>query len=316
MRPEDRELALQLHEGLRSFSLHTRPLPGIQTIANREAFVEQLVESIRRIKYITVMKLQNHSALRADPSSELFDPLKAAVLFQRQGQIDEAFWLVLLSIHFGKSTRSGWRFVRDIYGCLGSGAPWSWERTSSHPDHFIQWLAEQYTVLTGDGIARHFGNHRKYETLKPSSRRSTGVVVESYVNWVHPPRTHQMLIQEAEEQVGDDPRAMFDHLYRSMDEVISFGRTAKFDYLTMIGKLGLASIEPGSTYMQGATGPVKGARLLFGGSANAALGRPILDEWLVELESELHVGIQGMQVLEDALCNWQKSPAVFRRFRG
>jgi hypothetical protein len=94
-----------------------------------------------------------------------------------------------------------------------------------------------------------------------------------------------------------------------MDAVASFGRTARFDYLTMVGKLGLAQIEPGSTYMQGSTGPLQGARLLFGEAASAAA----LDAWLVELDGVLDV---GMQVLEDALCNWQKSPEKFIPFRG
>ena len=84
---------------------------------------------------------------------------------------------------------------------------------------------------------------------------------------------------------------------------------ARFDYLTMVGKLGLAPIEPGSTYMQGSTGPFVGARLLFGGRRSAAE----LDAWLVELDARLHV---GMQVLEDAICNWQKSPGTFGPFRG
>ena len=52
-----------------------------------------------------------------------------------------------------------------------------------------------------------------------------------------------------------------------------------------------------------------GARLLFGGN-NSLVS---LNNWLVELGAELNV---GMQVLEDALCNWQKSPDKFRRFRG
>ena len=38
-----------------------------------------------------------------------------------------------------------------------------------------------------------------------------------------------------------------------------------------------------------------------------------LDRWLVELNNELKV---GMQVLEDSLCNWQKSPEKFKPFRG
>ena len=98
-----------------------------------------------------------------------------------------------------------------------------------------------------------------------------------------------------------------------MGDVVSFGRTARFDYLTMIGKLGLAHIEPGSTYMHGATGPFVGAKLLFGEADTANLNRASLDEMLIELEAYLNV---GMQAMEDALCNWQKSPSVFRAFRG
>jgi hypothetical protein len=84
---------------------------------------------------------------------------------------------------------------------------------------------------------------------------------------------------------------------------------ARFDYLTMVGKLELAAILPGSTYLEGSSGPLDGARLLFGRNERAQ----VLDAWLVELGEQLGV---GMQVLEDALCNWQKSPNKFRPFRG
>ena len=134
-----------------------------------------------------------------------------------------------------------------------------------------------------------------------------------YVTWVGPPRTHQQLIQEAHRQVGQNPRETFDYLYNSMDAVKRFGRLAKFDYLTMLGKLGLAPIEPGSAYLNGATGPLRGARLLFVGNANAKNGAKELEARLLDLDLQLGV---GMQVLEDSLCNWQKSPAKFVSFRG
>ncbi len=97
-----------------------------------------------------------------------------------------------------------------------------------------------------------------------------------------------------------------------MGAVISFGRTARFDYLCMLGKLGLAAIEPGSTYMDGATGPFDGAKLLFGNEAKGMTRRE-LDALLIDLGAALNV---GMQVIEDALCNWQKSPGKFKAFRG
>jgi hypothetical protein len=98
-----------------------------------------------------------------------------------------------------------------------------------------------------------------------------------------------------------------------MDEVWRFGRLAKFDYLSMLGKLDLADIEPGSTYLEGATGPAAGARLLFAGDSKADIPLVRLDQLLKEMEAKLAV---GMQALEDALCNWQKQPERFTSFRG
>ena len=160
-----------------------------------------------------------------------------------------------------------------------------------------------------DGVPRGFGNHRKYESLDARSPNGTGEAVETYVRWVAPPRTHLQLFEAILVTVDGDPKKAFDTLYESMNAVARFGRTARFDYLTMVGKLGLARIEPGSTYMQGATGPATGARLLFGSRASAV----ILDGWVRELGA--YTGL-GMQVLEDSLCNWQKSPDEFKRFRG
>jgi hypothetical protein len=306
-------LGQELEAGLVSFGSKRRSLPGITNRARREAFVEQLVESVRRIKYISVICEQNLSSSRANPYSDKFDPIKAAVLRMRNGRTDDAFWLVFLSVHFGKHGHSGWRLARDVYGRLGGEPIWEWAEISAHPKEFRRWLEGQQARLKGDGIPRHFGNHRKYQSLDARTPAGTGAAFETYVEWVDPPRTHEMFFQEAYEQCGQDPRATFDHLYKSMSKVASFGRTARFDYLTMIGKIGLAPVEPGSTYMQGATGPLLGARLLFGGRTGAATDRAKLDGWLVELGT--HLGV-GMQVLEDALCNWQKSPARFKRFRG
>ncbi|MGB7217802.1 MAG: hypothetical protein WBD07_03245 [Vicinamibacterales bacterium] len=312
MRPRDREFVRRLDRGLRAFA-RRHPVPGIRSAAGRKALLEQLVESVRRVRYISAVRTRGISDLRADPSSELFDPLKAAVLHHRAGRIDEAFWLVFLSVHFGKHRRAGWRLARDVYGRLGGASHWNWARTSARPQQFRQWLARNRVALQGDGVARHFGNHRKYQSLDAWSPTGTGAAIESYVRWVALCRSHHTRVQEALEETGRDPRRAFDRLYQSMHAVATFGRTAKFDYLTMIGKLGFAAIEPGSTYLQGATGPLAGARSLFGRSAAAAMTRREIDAWLVQLGADLDV---GMHVVEDALCNWQKSPRRFKPFRG
>jgi len=312
VRPKDQARAQQLNAALQSFHQRKYRLPGIRDRHYRHSLLEQILESIHRIEFVTLIRTRPLSANRADPSSDAFDPLKAGILHEQAGQIDEAFWLVFIFVHFGKNRRTGWRLARDVYGALG-GQPWTWARTSADPAAFRGWLASWQVTLEGrDGIARHFGNHRKYQSLDAASPFGTGAAFVSYIGWVGPTRSHATLMQQTLQQCAGNPRHTFDYLYRSMSAVKSFGRTARFDYLTMIGKLGLAPIEPGSTYMQGATGPVQGARLLFG-DPDGALSLKEFDMRLIQLGGELNV---GMQVLEDALCNWQKSPQKFRPFRG
>jgi hypothetical protein len=309
VRPRDRELGSRLEAGLRHFSETKRALPGIQEPAARQTFVEQLLESIHRVRFVAVLRKRKLSPLRAEPQSNFFDPLKAAILHQREGNNEEAFWLVFLFVHFGRHVRAGWRYAREVYGRINGPGRWDWASTSADPAGFRAWLDDHQSDLKAEGQPRGFGNHRKYESLDAYGPNGTGAAVETYVNWVSPPRTHQQLMNQALQEADANPKSGFDILYHSMKAVARFGRTARFDYLTMIGKLNLASIEPPSTYMVGATGPMRGARLLFGTDENPAT----LDQWLAELDADL---LTGMQVLEDALCNWQKSPEAFIHFRG
>jgi hypothetical protein len=220
-------------------------------------------------------------------------------------------WLVFLATHFGKHLKDGWRLLRDVY--RGDGAPWTFARVANNPAAFEAWLGKAYDWLKGDGVGRRFGNHRKYETLRVDSDRGTSKVLSTYIAWVGPNRGHAGLIADSKAISGADPKALFDGLYRSLEAVIGFGRTASFDFLTMVGKLGLADIEPGIPYLVGATGPLAGARLLFANNKTAKLRADILDIEAAALGAYLEV---GMQVMEDSLCNWQKSPDHFTAFRG
>lgn len=313
MRNRDSELAQKLESTLIEFNRSIKALPGISPFENRLALIQQFIESIRRVRYVDVIRENVHSILRTEPTSNLFDPLKAAAVHRTQGNIEEACWLVFLVTHFGKHKFTGWRLVRDVYGAFGSMPPWSWGRVSADPEGLGHWLESNYQSLTGDGIPRHFGNHRKYETLRPSSGSGTGAVVASYAQWILRYGSHQQLFQYAANATQQNPRMTFRWLYDSMD-VLRFGRTAKFDYLTMLAKLQLAPIEADSAYLVGATGPLRGARLLFGGSVvSSQFTVNELDNWLVHLAEMLEI---GMQEMEDALCNWQKAPNRFVRFRG
>lgn len=312
MRLGDSNHAQQLEAALVAFSDNNRSLPGINAEQNRQTYVAQLLESVRRVKYVAVIRERPIDARRADPTSSLFDPLKGALIHYRNGQIDEAFWLVFLFVHFGKHSKDGYRLARDVYGALGAPQIWNWARISANPDDFRLWIIEHEPALIGDGVSRRFGSHRSYESLRVDAKRNISDVFENYVRWVGANRGHARLIKDAHDEVNNSPADVFDHLYRSMS-VLSFGRLAKFDYLTMLGKLGLAPISAGSPYLKGATGPLAGAKLMFTGNPKSAVGHVDLDAWVTELGNELNV---GMQEMEDSLCNWQKSPNRFIPFRG
>ena len=310
MRPGDRGLGRHLDARLRTFHDQQRALPGILDPRRRSVLVEQMVESHRRVRFVAAILDRDVSAQRADPANDLFDPLKAAIHFQRMERIEEAFWLVFLFVHFGRNAHGGgWRYAREVYGALGGAERWHWETTSANPEGFRAWLNANQNELRRDGVPGGFGNHRKRQSLDALHPHGTGSAFVTYVNWVGPARGHQELIRQALQEANGNPRTAFQGLYESMADVASFGRLAKFDYLTMLGKLGLAQIEPGSPYLVNGGAPLRGARLLFGNGGSVR----DQNDWTVQLGD--HLGL-GMQVMEDSLCNWQKNPDQFVRFRG
>ena len=309
MRPGDANLVERLDEGLQTFHGQQHPLPGIQQQGRRTVLIEQMVESHRRVRFVRAIRMRDVSPQRADPGCDLFDPLKAAIHFQRLGNVDEAFWMVFFFVHFGKNARGGWRYARDVYGSLGGPRRWDWATTSADPEGFRDWLHENQGMIRGQGAPGGFGNHRKFQSLNARRPGGTGAAFASYVNWVQQAGDHQELIRQAMQNADGDFGTAFHILYCGMHAVSSFGRLARFDYLTMLGKLGLAAIEPDSPYLERPNGPCQGAELLLG----AGHSLQELDDWTAELGN--HLGL-GMQVMEDSLCNWQKSPHHFLAFRG
>lgn len=301
----------KMSSALSSYSKTSVALLGIAKAAHLTALVAQIVDSVRRVEYAKRLIHANLAQGRSDPANDIFDPLMAAVLQARAGNLDEAIWLVFLSTHFGKHVKDGWKLVRAVY--FGDAGPWTFSRVANNPKAFENWLATQNASWQAVGSVLRFGNHRKYETLRTNSARGTHAVLRTYVQWIGPNRGHINFLADAQKEVGTNPAALFDYLYHSLDAVTSFGRTAKFDFLTMLGKLEFVPIEPGIPYLNGATGPLRGARLLFGGKVDANLAARDLEKKVVALGAS--VGF-GMQVAEDALCNWQKSPDKYIPFRG
>ena len=296
----------QLRDSLIDFD-HTVPLLGLRKSANMECFLMQLVDSIRRIEYVETLRDKQNSNNCINPHLGGFNPIKAAAWHRSHGNYDEACWITFLITQFSKNKFTGWKLVEAVYGSLGQGL-WDWATVSANPGLFADWVNLNQDNLKGRG---NFGNHRKYESLK---RDKTGTTIESYVAWIGPAAVHAQKFVTLE-PANDDTRERFQSYYHSLNDVYRFGRTAKFDHVTMLGKLGLANVEPDSVYMHGASAPYTGANLLFAGNENAGMPRTTIEDQLAALEAHLQLRF-GMQILEDALCNWQKAPANYQYFSG
>jgi thymidylate synthase len=290
---------------LRNFNARVRRLPGLADPRALDTVAMQFVASLRREDYYKLVQRKPISANRADPNHSNFDAERAVAFHVQRRHIDEAAWLVFLMTYFARPEETGWLRLRDVYGRLGQGV-WDWTTVSAEPAAFSAWLAANWRNVRGK-----FGNHRRYESLRPDSARHMGLAVGDYVQWIGA-QGHQLFFAEIVRRAGNDPHTIFDALYREI-KIASFGRLGKFDYLALIGRYGIAPISAGSAYLDGATGPLRGARLLFDGQDDGPTGEDVLQDLLDSLDRYLGV---GMQVMEDALCNWQKSPMEFEHFRG
>jgi hypothetical protein len=295
---------MRIVEELRLFSANEHPLLGINQDTARKALGMQIIASLRRLDHTRITSRRDISLHRADPTSRMFDPERAAVLHLNAGRLDEAFWVIFLATHIGKHGKYGWQRLQDIYSELGQGG-WTWAKVSTNPAAFRDWMRANHQQIGGA-----FGNHRKYESLKPDSAKGTVAVIESFISCTKgsPSKWFADLIR----RTGNDPHSLFDAAYQEM-EIARFGRLAKFDFLALLGRVGLVPMSPGSTYLRGATGPLRGGRLLVDGDAQSKTRAEVIEEILQELDRKLNV---GMQVMEDSICNWQKSPTKFRHFKG
>ena len=300
----------ELAAGLSAYEAENGALPGISIAAWRSTLIAQMVSSLRRIEFIRIIGERNLSSARIDPHSSNFDPIRAAILKGKKGEIDEAVWLVFIATHFGKHEADGWKLAANVMGSFGAGPIWTAEAYGQSPDGFLHMLKSHEAQLQDMTQAGRYSNHRQYQSRKPAS---IARIFQSFYEWHHQCGTFRDLLQSIHAKCGQESTSAFDGFYASMKVVHGFGRLGSFDFLTMLGKTQLAPIEPGSVYFVGATGPLRGAKLLFHGDRDYSVKDNVMEAKVDELDDFLKT---GKQVLEDSLCNWQKRPDQFTLFRG
>lgn len=304
----------ELKKNLRRFSKEDTKLLGLESVESELVLCKQIIDSLRRVEFVRQISMREVSASRINPNLTEFDPLRAAIYFRNKGDLNEAFWLTFLATHCGKHEIYGWRLASALYGGFSVPSKWTWVEVSADPDSFIRWLDENRQMFLTRDNHYHFSNHRKYESLDVQRRFHTGLIVKSYVDWISNFGDHSKLLRNMHDKVGQHPEVLFDQLYTEVsNNVLRFGRLGTFDFLCMLGKLNLAPIEPGSTYIKTATGPKQGAMFLIEGNRNGCKQVKELEDTLKRLAQQLEI---GMQELEDALCNWQKQPTSYFRFKG
>ncbi|MCL1673005.1 hypothetical protein [Elizabethkingia ursingii] len=282
-------------------------LPGLIDPNAEMCFIKQFIDSYKRIKFIELLKIRPIDEERKNPNSDIYDPIRASILYLNEGNINESIWNILLYVHFGKTTTYNYGLTKAVYGKLGERDFWSWENTCGNLEEFREWLNENITEIKSHG---NFGNHRKYQSLKITAQSGTYNTFESFFNLVR--NDFNSFILTIPENIRSDRKTYFNYLFKHFDNIVGFGRLAVFDFLCMVGKVGILDIEPGNPYL-GNSGPVSGTKLLFDSNAKAR----DLNDFLKDLgDTAFNDYPFIMQILEDCVCNWQKSPTSYQLFRG
>jgi hypothetical protein len=269
-------------------------LAGLHSRESQARFAQKLFDSEKKLRALKLGKFVGST----DPCQRDFHPLKAIVETFNAGNRDEAIWLAFLFTHFGWDPRSPRMrdTVRLFYGKFGKGL-WDWKTVYECPNAVKDWMDANRKEIK----RLKFGNHRKYETNNPDSPIGTPAVIHSFVEWVR--QTAQNGPYEALCAVakGRTPEIAFDNLNKGI-AVTRFGRTARFDFLCLLGNLGILQISPPHCYLAEGTGPRTGAIKMVMGERNGQFTAEV-DETIRKFRKHLGVSVEAM---EDALCNWQK----------
>lgn len=262
----------------------------LQTLADQHA-VASLSEQKRIIEHLShSLRLRQASSRKWSRIKSADDIIGLIQVPRDAGDLDEAIWRSFLAAHFGRASAEGEKVgsASDFLCAFGAEPFWTWQRVRDNPAALHRWLSGHKADLQ----TLAYGNHRKYESKQAGDIWD---VIESFL----------VLAKEYGGPAGlvtTDPALdageQFDSLYRRLNPLVRFGRTGWFDLLGLLIDLKLISAEPASCYLRGATGPLKGARRLWG---KRTIGE--LDYLAADLAVRL--GISPM-ALEDALCNWQK----------
>ncbi len=258
---------------------------------------KQTYDSIRRIEVYKAYEIR--AILAVEKKQAFFDTSNPFVLGQRTDlSEEERIWIIFLATYFGKSDSSGWElFNRAAFD--GNKSLISFKKIKEDPEKYFYYL-ESFDFFENS----KFSNHRKY--TKKSLIGPKGLF------------TSMIYLINKMEQYCINEEMGFHEMYKLAEKIPNFGRLASFDFTSSLVKCGLKIEEPKSMYANYSTGPLQALELLlrltdsdFTYQSKINLSHNLV-EWFTTNSEIFMVG----QVLEDAICNWQKNPKKYIYYTG
>lgn len=262
-----------------------------------EILAKQSIDSIRRIEIYRAYRIRADQAVFSN-KSYIFTS-NPFVLCQRPDlEVQDKVWIIYLATYFGKSDKSKWElFERAAFNQKKSF--FSFALVKSDLDMYFQYLSSIDFFQNCN-----YSNHRKFTAKKLQGEKGFFRSVEYFVKNI--------------DEYTPKCRMDFHKMFQLSQKIPNFGRLAGFDFTSSLVKCGVNVDEPLSMYAENSTGPLQGLGLLLRlTSNNSSKSTQIklsheLTEWFLENSKIFMVG----QVLEDAICNWQKNTRTYIKYKG
>ncbi|MRT17562.1 hypothetical protein F3C99_11410 [Vitellibacter sp. q18] len=268
-------------------------------IDNKMIYVlaNQTSDSIRRIQIYDAYRLRAQEAVQGKKS--FFHTSNPFVLAQRSDlNYQNRVWIIYLATYFGKSNKSKWElFNRATFRKNQSII--LFDEIQADLNNYFKFLVSFDFFQDCD-----YSNHRKFTPKNLLNSNGLFRSIEYFVKNV--------------EFYSSENEMEFDEMYLRSQKIPNFGRLAGFDFTSSLVKCRFNIKEPKSMYADNSTGPLQALELLLkltnNNSSKVSQKQLSADlmEWFLKNSRIYMTG----QVLEDAICNWQKNTVKYIRYSG
>lgn len=253
-----------VREKLASFGQDNPKLPPIFHLERMDYFSSLVADIANSFVGIFEIGRSTPPWKKGSPDIAGFDPLALAFAHNLRRDTGEACWLLFLSSYFGRHPKHHWDLLEKVYLGPGMGDGWTWENASADPVAFAGWLVENQPELSRHG---NMGRAHKYVSFGSYKAMKTAGDIQTYISWVINAGGHRELFPASALSEGGSPSHIFDRLYAAMNMQLRCKKAITFNYLSLLGILGLAGIEPARPYLSDHLPSKLGANWLFGGNA-------------------------------------------------